>query len=305
MRRALIAAALLCTASVAGAQQRADTAFAVTVARPAYPVGTGPRVALDEAHRNFHTLDGRYAPFGKLLRADGYRVAPNTKHLDRGVLRGFDVLVVANASGGATPETADRPAFTTDEIAAVRKWVNDGGSLLLVADHAPFGGAAESLALAFNVGMTKGFAIDTAASAHALDNPSFLRYTRENHGLGLHAITRGRDSTERVGTVVAFTGQSLTWPVGATPLLTMSPTAQERATRSPTDTLVSVGGRVQGIALPYGKGRVVVLGEAAMLSAQVVEQPGQPPFYMGINVPGTDDKQFALNVLHWLTRVLP
>ena len=305
MRRASIAAALVVTASLAGAQQRADTAFAVTVARPAYPAATGPRVALDEAHQNFHTLEGRYAPFGKLLRADGYRVAPNTKPLDRRALSGIDVLVIANASGGATPETADRPALTADEITAVRKWVDGGGSLLLVADHAPFGGAAESLARAFNVGMTKGFAIDTATSAHALGNPSFLRYTRGNHGLGLHAITRGRDSTERVGTVVAFTGQSLTWPVGATPLLTMSPTAQERATRSPTDTLVSVGGHVQGVALTSGKGRVVVLGEAAMLSAQIVEQPGQPPFSMGMNVSGTDDRQFALNVLHWLSRALP
>jgi hypothetical protein len=288
----------------ADAQQRADTAFNVAVARPAYPAGTGPRVALDEAHRNFHTLDGRYAPFGKLLRADGYRVAPNTRRLDRGALRDVDVLVVANATGGTTPETAGQPAFSAREVKAVRDWVKRGGALLLVADHAPYGGAAESLARAFNVGMTKGFAIDTAASAHALDNPSFLRYTRENHGLGSHPILVGRDSTERVRTVVAFTGQSLTWPVGATPLLTMSPTAQERASRSPTDTLVSVGGRVQGIALTLGKGRVVVLGEAAMLSAQVVEQPGRPPLYMGMNVAGTDDKQFALNVLHWLSGLI-
>lgn len=33
---------------------------------------------------------------------------------------------------------------------------------------------------------------------------------------------------------------------------------------------VSVSGRAQGVALPFGKGRVVVLGEAAMLSAQLL-----------------------------------
>jgi hypothetical protein len=31
-------------------------------------------VQIDEAHFNFHTLEGRYAPFAKLLRRDGYVV---------------------------------------------------------------------------------------------------------------------------------------------------------------------------------------------------------------------------------------
>jgi hypothetical protein len=59
--------------------------------------------------------------------------------------------------------------------------------------------------------------------------------------------------------------------------------------------------------MPFGKGRVVVLGEAGMFSAQaVVFPPGQEGqnFKFGMNVPGTDDKQFALNVLHWLSGVI-
>jgi hypothetical protein len=48
---------------------------------------------------------------------------------------------------------------------------------------------------------------------------------------------------------------------------------------------------------------VVILGEAAMLSAQVVNLPGREPMRMGLNVPGHDDQQFALNVLHWLSRL--
>ena len=55
------------------------------------------------------------------------------------------------------------------------------------------------------------------------------------------------------------------------------------------------------------RGRIVMLGEAAMLSVQIArwEQNGKVlEFSMGMNMPGTDDKQFALNVVHWLTRLL-
>ena len=50
-----------------------------------------------------------------------------------------------------------------------------------------------------------------------------------------------------------------------------------------------------------GKGRVVIMGEAAMLSAQI-SGPDKMP--MGMNVPGNDDKQLALNIMHWLSGLL-
>lgn len=51
---------------------------------------------------------------------------------------------------------------------------------------------------------------------------------------------------------------------------------------------------------------MIVLAEAAMLSAQaVLNQNGQRMGIMGMNVPGIGNKQFALNALRWLTRVLP
>jgi len=54
-------------------------------------------------------------------------------------------------------------------------------------------------------------------------------------------------------------------------------------------------GHCQGLALRHGKGRVVVLAEAAMLSAQ--EDKGHK---FGMNAPGNDNRQFALNVVRWL-----
>jgi hypothetical protein len=304
--RSLGLAALLAPAALTG-QQMADTAFHPAIARPAY-ASAGPLVRLDEAHQNFHTIAGRYAPFAALLRRDGYRVEPNAAPFTDASLRGAAVLVIANAGGpNASAETVP-PAFSADEVAAVRRWVEGGGSMLLVADHAPFGSAAEGLARAFGVGMGKGFARDTA---NAAGNPTFLRFSRDNELLGDHPITRGRDASERLATVVSFTGQSLTVPAGATALLKLAPTAEERPTRAdmfadPNDhsAFTKVGGRAQGLAMSVGRGRVVMLGEAAMLSAQRIVRPGQPDMLMGMNVPGSDDAQFCLNVLHWLSRLI-
>jgi hypothetical protein len=51
------------------------------------------------------------------------------------------------------------------------------------------------------------------------------------------------------------------------------------------------------LALPFGTGRVVMAGEAAMFTAQVVGGS----FRYGMGWPDTDDKQFALNVVRWLS----
>jgi len=331
--------------SAAQAQQMADSSFHPAVAHPAYQ-GAGPRVAIDQAHRNFHTAAGRYRPFAELLRLDGYRVEALDARFSPESLRGVDVLIIANALGAEGPAAYDTPAFTADEVQAVRDWVESGGSLLLIADHAPYGAAAETLARAFGAGMSKAFTQDVAAANNA-GNPTFLRFTRDNGLLGDHPITRGRDQAERVSVVQTFTGQSLTVPPGATPLLVLSPSAMDRAPPSRAaaesraervgrlrdsimaemaksggigDTaivirvpaaqagrppeLTSAAGRTQGMALEVGRGRVVILGEAALLSAQVLVIPGRPTARMGLNVPGTDDQQFALNVMHWLTRLL-
>jgi len=63
---------------------------------------------------------------------------------------------------------------------------------------------------------------------------------------------------------------------------------------------VLAAGRVQGLAMPFGRGRVGVLGEAAMLTAQVTGGGLQ----FGMNWPGADDKQLALNVVRWLSGAL-
>ena len=69
----------------------------------------------------------------------------------------------------------------------------------------------------------------------------------------------------------------------------------------PLNEPVSAAGRAQGVALKFGKGRVVVMGEAGMLSAQLAG-PNKTAF--GMNRPGIDNRQLALNIMHWLSKLI-
>ena len=290
----------LLLAALASAQQRPDPNFNIAVEQPAYTKNY-PRVLFDEAHNNFHTTTGRYKPFADLINNDGYHVVVNRKPFTRPALDTFKVLVIANALGAEEmdDEGADKPAFTEEECDAVRDWVKAGGALLLIADHAPFGGAAENLGKRFQIDMSKGYTLD-AANSFVPDGPSSLLFSRDNKLLLDHPITRGRNDSELIKRVYTFTGQSLKGPKDSFAFMILSDTAQDKADREST-TLVSAAGRAQGIALKFGKGRVVVMGEAAMLSAQLAGSQERP---MGMNVPGSDNRQLALNIMHWLSGVL-
>jgi hypothetical protein len=283
---------------IAFSQQLADPDFKIHVEHPAYSKNY-PRVMFDEAHNNFHTARGRYKPFADLITSDGYNIVSNLKQFSKTSLGTFKVLVIANALGAEEmdEEGADRPAFSEAEADAVRDWVKDGGSLLLIADHAPFGAAAEGLAKRFGVEMSKGFVFDKDHSQGAL---STLFYSRENKLLLDHPITRGRDESERVSRVVTFTGQALKSASAEGVFLKLGENAKDTPDKSGT-TSTPVGGQAQGIAFKFGKGRVVMLGEAAMLSAQIAGPDRRP---MGMNVPGNDNRQLALNIMHWLSGIL-
>ena len=289
---------LACCAVAVPGQQVPDPNVDVKVAQPAFKL---PKVLFDEAHHNFHTADGRYQPFATLITNDGCVVTPNRQKFTKQSLAGYDVLVIANALGAAqmgAPE-ASNPAFTEEECETVREWVQSGGALLLIADHAPMGAAAERLGQQFGVGMSKGYTSDPQHYLKESNNQGFIQFNRENGLLGDHAITRGRNADERIHRVQSFTGQSLKGPPDSVAFLKLADTAVD--VDRPTDTRTSAAGRAQGVALQFGKGRVVVMGEAAMLSAQLA---GPQQMKMGMNQPGLDNKQLVLNLVHWLTGIL-
>lgn len=302
-------------------EQLVDPEFHATVETPTY-AADGPRLVIDGAHGNFHTASGQYAPFATLLRSDGYRVSPGTTPLDAAHLASIDVLVIANAGSPHGVDT-DVPAFTGAEIDAVETWVRDGGALLLVADHAPFGATIKGLAERFGVRVGNGWVFERNPQGGLTTQ---IVYSKDANRLGDHPITNGRSAAESIRTVRSFTGQSLTGPADAAVLLQIPDEAWEapdRARLDASDTALRaagkdapalpdgvspVGGRAQGLAFAHGKGRVVVLGEAGMLSAQLIRfRPAidRPDMRVGMNVEGYDNRQFLLNLAHWLSGAIP
>src|SRR5574341_1071635 len=267
------------------AQQVADTAFRPPLARPAFPSNEGPTVLLDEAHHNFHTIAGRYSPFVDLLRRDGFVVLPNRRPFLFEHLRQARVLVIANA----LPDTAEdwilptRSAFTSEEVKEVERWVLGGGSLLLIADHMPFAGAAESLAEAFGILFMNAYAVGRT------DYSGRFTFRRTDGSLAKDLITDGTTPAERIDSIVSFTGQAFRAVRPVRSLMTVDSTLRLFFTvrggriAGKFDSLTPnapAAGLLQGAVLRHGRGRVAVFGEAAMFSAQETGPARRP---MGMN----------------------
>ena len=299
----LLGAVLLAFASVAPAQQVSDPNFKPVISRPAYESGKGPVVAIDEAHYNFHTVDGRYQPFAELLRRDGYRVEGLAKPFSRESLEGVNILVISNALNKRNDDDWSLPtpsAFEPDEIAAVRAWIEGGGSLFLIADHMPFAGAATDLGRALGFEFSNGYArAGNRAEGRVAD------IFDAANGLKEGPVTRGRSDEEKVTQVATFTGSAFKPPKDATSILVFGAKAVSLETKQAPGITegapeVPIDGWCQGAIVRIGTGRVAVFGEAAMFSAQLAG-PNQMP--VGMNSPDAgQNHQMLLNVMHWLSR---
>jgi hypothetical protein len=280
------------------AQQMADPHFDTRVENPTFTKNF-PRVLFDEAHNNVDTTVGRYKPFADLLFNDGYHIAVNRRPFTKAALSSFKILVIVNPLGAeeSDDEGAEAPAFTAEESDAVTDWVRSGGALLLVVDPAPFASAAEILATPLGVEMSKGDTTDPANTDKAFNSPGIIVYSKANQLIAEHPITNGRGEAERVKRVIVFDGQSLKGPKGSEVFLKLADTAVDEVASAGK----SAAGRAQGLAFRLGKGRVVVLGDAAMISAQL---SGSDKRAVGMNIPDIDNRQLTLNIMHWLSGLL-
>ena len=297
MRRVILVVVALVTAFVvlslvvaSVAAQRVDPSFDASVPQPAY-LQDHPKVLFDEAHRNH----GAYGSFVELIRNDGYEITPNTEAFSRATLDQYDVLVIAHPELKGEPDNLQWPAFSEAECDAVSQWVFDGGALLLITDYGSTAVATEQLAQRFGIEIRN--SLGTEDPVYHEEHPGWLVFSRENNLLRDHPITRGRTTDETINRVVTFYGVSLKGPEGATAFLSLSPGAVDLY-GSRRDQ-ISAAGRAQGIAESFGRGRVVVLGEARMLTATL-----GPVGPVGMNRPGNDDRQLALNIMHWLSGLM-
>ncbi|MDJ0644878.1 MAG: hypothetical protein QNJ57_02740 [Flavobacteriaceae bacterium] len=295
----LLVLLIICFVNTGYGQQEPDKSYNPAIENPMYKKGKGPVVFIDEGHHNFHTKDGNYWAFAHLLQRDGYNVKGYKAKFALAKLSKGKILVVSNALNEVNIEKWYLPtpsAFSNHEIEIVRQWVKDGGSLFLIADHMPMAGAAQDLAKAFDFEFTNGFVFKKET------NKGTAQFTKENGLLSENIITKGATPAETINKVVSFTGQGFKIPEEATSILTFDSNyynvLPDTAWVFKGIPKKSVKGWSQGAIMNYGKGKVVLWGEAAMFTAQLA---GPDKARFGMSKDGAQENyQLLLNIIHWL-----
>lgn len=315
---------LLGTSLVAGAAEAQR--FDPRVRQPAYPAGTGARVLIDAGHHNESRAS--LTPLTELLTADGYRVSFHESAWTAAALSQADVVIIATPLGASRAsltaagadnvwsDQARRDAFTSEEVVTLTQWVRSGGNLLLVLDEAPVPAAARTLAEALGVEVRNTRTWDAGQRppgyTYGEDDlrGSWVMFSREKRSIGKHPILDGRNKDERIESVVSYFGSSLVGPFDGTVLLSLTPNAfdywKDAPERGAGEHRVPAIGRAQGVAFKLDQGRVVVVSEADVF--QVPEGGPEDPggtLGKGLAFGAAQNKQFALNTLRWLSRVLP
>jgi hypothetical protein len=304
---------------VCAGSQTDDPTYNPVLASPAYAAGTGPRWLVDSGHANASTLASRYQGFGKLLGADGYRVEDSPNTFDQVDFSGVRGLVIVD------PGTA----ISAAEFQYVFDFVQSGGSLLLVVDHAPFTAnvaqAAPLLGIDFPTNLGPGVVSEPPVCTpfpagcmirnivYALAPQSGAEGTI----LGGHPVVDGRSASEKVSMVRSFLGSAFQPTANASQIGVQVPVIVYPPDAAFLFTGIPAAGMLEGMAIQIGAGRVYVSSESAMFTAQIkgytqlLDANGQPVFlpdgspedvpygYFGMNSePG--DQQLLLNVIHWL-----
>jgi hypothetical protein len=277
-------------------QQEADRDYTPIISKPLYESGKGPVILIDGGHFNFHTLEDKFAPFGKIAEQDGFRVKSTSGNIKAEDLKNAKILVIANALNEKNIDSWQQPvhtAFTPEEVKEISNWVRNGGRLFLIADHMPFAGAAADLAKELGFSFNDGF---------ALSGPKrkFDVFSRAEGTLTSSELT---DMHGSLDSIVTFTGQAFKIPDNAKSVITLDSKYKVLMPEvawefSGSTKMIPADGLSQLAYCSYGKGKVVVSGEAAMFTAQKV---GDIKF--GLNAPlAPHNLQLLLNILEWLDK---
>ena len=274
------------------------------IANPAYPDGTGPSIYLDEGHYNRHTYEGlgSYIPFKDVLIKDGYQIISFQDQFTDTSLQNVQLLVIPCAQDVRNLEPNwENPvysAFNESEIATIKNWVENGGSLFLIVDHHPFAGASKDLAIEFGFELFNGHAEDFGEELIDI-------FYRANGTLDNNVITNGRDITEEVDSIKTFAGAALKIPDDGSPILTFDGDWEQWLPEVAWDfsniESESIEGLSQGAFKTFGNGKIVVFGDASMFTAQ--DKGGN--WLIGfINRNAKYNHKLLLNIIHWLDGLL-
>lgn len=296
--RAVFFWVLLSPAYVA-AQSVADPAFDYTVARPRYAEKKGPLILYDEGHNNPLSLKGQYAAFGRVLEADGYRLATHTGPLTAAALADARVFVTVNAMHDM--ENLDLPTgnvYSDEEVETLYTWVHQhGGALFLITDHMPCAGAVSNLAARFGFNLINGF-------AQRKDGMPEI-FSRRRGNLAANAVTDAEGAV--IDSIRVWGGTGFFPPPQAVVISSLgtdyelflpAQVAEMNHHIAPTVPKISGIGLANGAILQCGRGRVFIFADGAPFTAQL---QGIKSHKRGMNHPdAAQNKQFLLNIIHWL-----
>lgn len=295
----IISSCMLCCSFFVMSQQVVDTTLVPIIVDPYYEIQKGPTIYIDEIHNNFHVKEGRFKPFSTLLERDGYKVYSLTTY---DLLKKKDVLVISNAIHSNNIRNWEQPihdAFSSEDIQILKNWVEEGGRLLIIADHMPFSGATNTLANAFGFDFCDGF-----AQLSKPEGESDL-FSEENNRLLVSKITDGTYG-KSIKSVTTFTGSSFQIPEKAIGILKFKKgdeclqpeIAWQFDENTPSKDLED---SYQGAILDFGKGKLAVFGEAAQFTAQTITNENGT-FHVGFNSEtAPNNVDFIRNLMLWLS----
>src|SRR5690606_25345141 len=223
-----------------------------------------PRVLFDEAHSESWTIrreiaeavnpahpdDSSYARAAALLRHLGHTVTSHTEGpLDAGTLQDHDVLVIAHPAGERWGRTTGRgsPVFTPGELDAVTVFVAEGGGLVVLAEEEQdkYGNNLAELLSRFGVTVEH----------------TTVRDPRNAHG-GVASWVVAPPAT----------GDGLLAGVKAACFYRAGVLSAENATvLFATSPDADPAGAPLAVALPYGKGRVVVFADSDLFGDDSID----------------------------------
>jgi len=223
-----------------------------------------PRVLFDEAHSESWTIrreiaeavnpahpdDSSYARAAALLRHLGHTVTSHTEGpLDAGTLQDHDVLVIAHPAGERWERTTGRgsPVFTPGELDAVTAFVAEGGGLVVLAEEEQdkYGNNLAELLSRFGVTVEH----------------TTVRDPRNAHG-GVASWVVAPPAT----------GDGLLAGVKAACFYRAGVLSAENATvLFATSPDADPAGAPLAVALPYGKGRVVVFADSDLFGDDSID----------------------------------
>lgn len=275
-----------------------DPSFDSKVLQPFYKNNRGPKVLIDGGHHNFFVQKSLMNPFIDLVKSDGYNPQIDSLPITKKHLSTYDIVVLNPAypfDYVAKKEVGDLKAYSKEEIDHIYNYVKKGGSLFILAERSPFVNVMAPLLDKFGITSIFGTLEDTLYQDKKFGK-NVIHYSKENGMLtGDHPILTGRNASEEINHIIMIGGSAFKGK-DYTNILPTSSVAQMG--NAGITTPVELGSS-QGLVGKVGKGKVIVLSDTEIFIAMLF---GKDKLRVGMQMPNYDMKQFALNIIHWLSK---